>query len=224
MSHRPISRRSLLGAFALLCAAPVLLLACGKGASPEKLWEAVEGGDADGVRAQLEGGVLADSANPKGMMPLEFAVAKAYAEVVEVLAKGGADVNRTRSRGRTSLHRAVEERCLPCVESLLAHGARVDVAGGADKRTALHLAARRGVVPIVRALLKGGANVNKTCADGNETALHIAAKTGRREVAQALLDAGADRGAASDRGTPAEAARSAGHAELATLLEGEGGE
>ena len=113
------------------------------------------------VQSFIEHGVNLDGADGTGTSPLCRAVNSNEFEIVHLLAKGGANVNRS-GRGRGE--------CLPLgiiaskdnvseAAYLLAHGAHVDDYDSVGW-TSLHRATEAGNVPMMKLLLAHGANVN----------------------------------------------------------------
>ena len=104
------------------------------------------------------------------------------------------------------------------VEHLLAQKANANKPGR-DGKTALILAASLGETELVRTLLQAGAEVNLRNAKDGTTALMWAANTGAMATVRLLLEAGARADLkAHDGWSAVEAARSAGHEDIAALL------
>jgi ankyrin repeat protein len=114
---------------------------------------------------------------------------------------------------------AVRGGSLEIVELLMEREASPDEPGG-DGKTPLIVAAQSGFEEIIRALLARGADVNGRNPVDGTTALMWAANNGRTSIVKLLLDRGADAGlVAKDGWTAGEAARMAGHSEIARMLE-----
>ncbi|KAJ5683636.1 hypothetical protein N7462_006801 [Penicillium macrosclerotiorum] len=92
--------------------------------------------------------------------------------------------------GHNALSLAAYCGTIEIVESLLAHGATVDVLGP-DSRTVLHVAVAGDNPDVVPSLCRAGIAINALDASGN-TALHLAALYGRAAFARLLLEMGAD--------------------------------
>jgi ankyrin repeat protein len=105
------------------------------------------------------------------------------------------------------------------VKLLVEHKADVNEPGGNGK-TPLILAAQNGHEDIISYLLERGAEVNgRNAADGT-TALMWAANTGRARIVELLLESGGDaRLIAKDGWSAGEAARMAGHDDIAAKLD-----
>lgn len=117
---------------------------------------------------------------------------KAGGEVMRLLIKGSAQVNRARRRdGTAPVHIAALKGNNTSLKMMLGAGAdpnktRRDACGN----TPLLLAARRGHAPTVRTLIKAGASVSAVDVKGR-SALFLASMGGHADVVKALLDAGA---------------------------------
>jgi ankyrin repeat protein len=122
--------------------------------------------------------------------------------------------------GWTPLHLASHFRQAAVIDVLLARGADVNaVSRNADANAPLHAAAAGGAdAAVMRRLIVAGAGVDHR-QSGGFTALHEVAAIGSADVARVLLDAGPQPDAPNADGqTPAELARTAGHAALADIL------
>ncbi|VUC30901.1 unnamed protein product [Clonostachys rosea] len=129
---------------------------------------------------------------------LLIAIETGNEEMVELLLKNGADVNREARGGvtRTPLQSACQRRSLPIVQLLLRWDADVNAPPSSrDGGTALQLACLSGSIKIVRHLLSVGANVfGPTSAANGRSALENAAENGRLDVIKVLWDATGSRG------------------------------
>jgi len=95
-------------------------------------------------------------------------------DTVERLLSAGADVNARDSDGRTALHMAARYGHVEIAQSLLRHGASVDVRSSSGGDTPLFLAVGSVWAPVVRLLLDHGADPSIRTADG-WSLLHSAA-------------------------------------------------
>jgi ankyrin repeat protein len=119
-------------------------------------------------------------------------------EVVRLLLKCGANVNRRGGGGLTALHVAVRQAIHlgekpPMVDMLLANGADMDLTDE-DGSTPLHYAAAPseiGVADVIKALLQHGAAIDAADKNGL-TPLHITARNEALEASNDLTDHGAD--------------------------------
>jgi ankyrin repeat protein len=117
----------------------------------------------------------------------------------------------------TALHAASSQNRLKVVQSLLRHGAEVNVVG-LWGRTPLLLASVRGHLEVVRWLLEHGADVNAKDVN-NWTSLHLAAYYGHFEISRALLKYSADTNSRNNFGcTPLHEASNYGHVDIVRLL------
>jgi uncharacterized protein len=210
-------------------------------------FEAVERGDADGLRALLEARPrLAEARNGAGLSLVLFAryrsellaleavlEAEPELDVFDASALGrterleqllGEDPGRATqfaSDGFTALHLAAFFGHLDAARVLLGAGAAVDaVAMDPQRVTPLHSAAAGRHPDIVSLLLEHGADPNAR-QRGGWTPLHAAAQNGDSSSVEALLAAGADPVTRHDAGSSAaDLAEEAGHSELAALLRG----
>ncbi|KAH9994873.1 ankyrin repeat-containing domain protein [Russula vinacea] len=111
-------------------------------------------------------------------------------DIVEILLKGGANVNAQSKYNLTPFHEAAGSGNLDITQLLLSHGAdinTIDLQGDSP----LHKAVRSQKLDIVEILLKGGADVNVQ-SKYKPTLLHEAAGSGNLEITQLLLSHGAN--------------------------------
>ncbi len=171
------------------------------------LQQAVERGDAVGVRRALQAGAdpnaTRKSAQPSlagrllgarraSAMPLLVVAAEAGADqVVRALMEGGADPNARGPGDRTALMRALLAGHTTTAQVLLDHGANISAADEAG-RTALILCLQSDQgIPAAKLLLAHGADVTHRAKDG-DSALREALIGNRRDIAIVLLKRGAD--------------------------------
>ena len=126
--------------------------------------------------------------------------------------------------GGTLLVHAAADGNAALVQALLDRGAKT-AAAASDGTTALFIAAQFGHTAAVRALLVGGASAAQAACAG-WTPLFVAAFSGHLDCVLLLLDAHAALTSSTEwhmglpaGETPAGAARSRGHAEIAGLLD-----
>jgi len=127
-------------------------------------------------------------------LPLQIAVRRGHAMIVDMLLEKGAKLNQTEE---PLLH-------IACV-------AEWKTVGEDGKTCVEH------VLPIVALLLQQGVDVNAISSKG-DTALYRACESQQLEVVQMLLEAGADVNLTSNRHYPLVAAWEAGNAPLINLL------
>jgi ankyrin repeat protein len=116
-------------------------------------------------------------------------------EILEILLKYGADVNKRHYDNHTPLQKAIMEEEFDCAYRLIEVGACINdsASKGEGGLTALQAAASVGDVDMVEHLLLRGADVNAPAAVVNGvTALQAAAIKGYLRIAQILLEHGAD--------------------------------
>ncbi len=98
-------------------------------------------GSAAGARALLAGGADVNAIAPNGLTPLHVAAGNGRAKAVEILLKGGAQLEaKDRKHGKTPLHWAVFGGGVDAARVLLDAGADVNAKDG---RTQTPLAAAR---------------------------------------------------------------------------------
>lgn len=120
-------------------------------AAQQRLWRAVDVGDAPGVRDALAAGASAALRGPSGLTSLMVAVKRRDSDCVGAL-RAGSDLGATDPLYRTALMLAAENSDLACVE-ILADKSSCS-ARMFDGSTALNLAARGCSAQCIEALLK----------------------------------------------------------------------
>ena len=110
--------------------------------------------------------------------------------VLQMLLKGGEDVNTPQADGATALHWAAHNDDLELINLLLEAGANVSTKNRAGV-TPLSLACSSGNTAVVELLLNAGANPNEALPNG-ETVLMMAARTGSVDTLNLLIDRGAE--------------------------------
>jgi uncharacterized protein len=123
--------------------------------------------------------------------------------------------------GWTPLHLAAAFGTPPCVQALIASGARIDaVSNNPQRNQPLHAVLALSRNPeTVEMLLAQGADPNAVQV-GGFTPIFSAASANRKDIAELLVTHGANPRHENDQGkTPADYARERGHNELATWLE-----
>jgi len=174
--------------------------------SYDNLYRAVERGDVDAVKNQLENGVNPNERNVREVRGrtryslLAHAARKGMEEVVRLLLLYNARVNvRDPSSGWTLLHFAVISNSSDVVYSLLDAGAPVDGGTKQDGYTPLHFAASMGQNEAIDYLLKFGAALEGRTKKG-ETPLLSAAWAGMVHSMRHLIDKGANKYAMDNLG------------------------
>ena len=120
-------------------------------------------------------------------LPIHFAAAGGYTNVLTVLLENGAEVNATNKSGRTPLHEAALRGRLEAARLLLQRGARLD-ATDASRQRPLDWATEQGYADIVELFLARGAQIN----GGYWSPLDRAARHGHESVVRTLLAHNAD--------------------------------
>ena len=148
---------------------------------------------------------------------INFPAANGSIDTLEVLLRGGADIDAGDATGLTALMCAAFMGHTAVVERLIEAGATLD-ARDEKGYTALMFAANAGHADVLAALLGAGANANARDHDGS-TPLMFAAQHGFDSCIERLLAAGAIPAAAGHHGLSAiDFARQNGHSATETLL------
>lgn len=182
------------------------------------LMSAVDSGQVAKLTLVLSESVDVNVETANGRRALTIAAGLGFPSGVKSLLKAGAKVDAG-SPAFTALTQAVRAGSVAAVKLLLDAGANPN-RSAKDGRLPLMLAARGGHDEVLRVLLDKGADVNGRNADDGSTALMWAANNGYRSIVEMLIEGGADPSiVAKDGWTAGEAARMAGHVEIADKLE-----
>ncbi|XP_056620673.1 ankyrin repeat and SOCS box protein 2 [Triplophysa dalaica] len=138
----------------------------------------------------LEKGADPDITNKERETPLYKACERENPEMVVMLLKYSAAVNKNCIQGWTALHEAVCRNNVEICEILVKAGAKVSIPNMYGI-TPIFVAAQSGKVDALRFLLKNGADLNSQAADG-ATALYEACKNGHEDIVEFLLSQNAD--------------------------------
>jgi ankyrin repeat protein len=215
-------------------------------ASTDEIFEAIEAGDADRVRAILvrepNSASVRDEEGVSALMRARYRLDAPIAQAIlsadpdldvfeaasfgdvdrlsELLAEDPSLAGARSGDGFTALHFAAFFGKPGAAHLLVSRGADVDAVGtGWMTGTALHSAAAGRHQDVVALLLEAGANPDLRQSHG-WTALHSAAHNGDADTVELLLARGARRDVRNDGGvTPAELARQDGHAGIAERLD-----
>ncbi|MEM8743985.1 MAG: ankyrin repeat domain-containing protein [Pseudomonadota bacterium] len=182
------------------------------------LMSAVDSGVVAKVSLVLSESVAVDAATKDGRTALVIAAGLEHPASVRRLLRAGAKVEGGSGR-LTALTQAVRAGLQETTRLLLEAGADPN-RPAADGRRPLMLAARSGQDEIVRLLLEKGAEVDGRNPSDGTTALMWAANNGLKSIVEYLIERGANPGlAANDGWTAGEAARMAGHDDIANKLD-----
>jgi len=118
-----------------------------------------------------------------------MACAHGHLEVVRVLIRGGAAVDKAKYNGATPLFVACQDDFLPVARLLVDSGADMNKARD-DGCTPLFMACQEPLLPVVRMLIEGGADKDKP-ENGGTTPLFMVCDKGHLEAARLLLESGA---------------------------------
>ncbi|KAJ7426532.1 M-phase phosphoprotein 8 [Willisornis vidua] len=138
------------------------------------LRDAVKSGDYMTVKMALSSNVEynLDQEDSSGMTLVMLAAAGGHDDLLRILIRKGAKVNRRQKNGTTALIHAAEKNFLTTVAILLEAGAYVNVQQSSGE-TALMKACKRGNSDIVRLMIESGADCNILSKHQN-TAMHFA--------------------------------------------------
>ena len=125
-----------------------------------------------------------------GFTLLMNAATNADIEIVKLLVKYGADVNKVDSKKRTPLRMAADRGALDIVDFLISKKAKINVQDDTGV-TPLFMAAYSGNADVVNLFIKYKADLNLKHVDG-DTALFFAISNDHTPVALSLINAGAN--------------------------------
>lgn len=136
------------------------------------------------VQALIDARAKVD-ADDMGMTAMELAVRKGHADVVGVLARGGACLRDNTGSGPSVLLSAASDGRFDVVQALMGAGVDIDAIGSSGA-TALMWAARQGQVVALNVLLQAGADIHAADSEG-WTAISYAVCGGHSGALAALL-------------------------------------
>lgn len=152
---------------------------------------AAEHGGIEKVRELSTAGVNIDASEPiTGRTALMYASKAGHWEVIEILVKRGADIEKTNYRGATALHIAAQFGHIQPVKVLLDAGAEVDAVNRLGT-TALMLSTIEGHGELVKQIVKYGADIYRKNLDG-KTAWMYAYEYQRENISRFLMDLGSE--------------------------------
>lgn len=153
-------------------------------------------GNVAAVRALLRAGADTSKADSLiSLFGLRYFDSDARNEILGILFRYGADVNKRDYDQHTPLQVAILEEAFDCAYRMIEEGAKINAPAskGERGRTALQAAVSVGDVDMVEHLLEKGADVNAPAAvDNGVTALQAAAIKGYLGIAQILMERGAE--------------------------------
>ncbi len=166
----------------------------GSNASVMELLHEIQKNNEEGVRKIINDGfnVNSDVSDPSNgnTNPLLFASSLGKKNMVEILIKAGANIDKQNSSGDTALIAASRIGNIEIVKYLIKAGADIDKQNSSGD-TALIAASRIGDIEVVKYLINAGADINKQNSSG-DTALIAASRIGDIEVFKYLINAEAD--------------------------------
>lgn len=182
------------------------------------LMSAVDSGQVAKLTLVLSESVDVNAQTKNGRTALTIAAGLGHDGAVKRLLESGAKVDGD-SDAFTALTQAARAGSEKTAAVLLKAGADPN-RPARDGRMPLMLAARGGFDEVVRVLIENGADVNGRNTEDGSTALMWSANNGYKRIVEYLVDHGADPSiTAKDGWTAGEAARMAGHTEIADKLE-----
>jgi len=124
----------------------------------------------------LAHGAEMDKPDKKGVTPLHRAIASNSSppDIVALLLAAGADPNYPTIKGHAPLHTAARNGRTKCIELLLAHGAKVNLANPFDDKTALDWATEEGREIGIQLLLSAVEKKKSGAASENQLPIDIA--------------------------------------------------
>jgi len=163
------------------------------------LYQAVQHGHIDCVRAFLTLGAKIEARTGTGATPLYIASDRGNLSLASILLHAGADANVATELQMTPLLVAAFNGHQDVVCLLLAHKVDIEQRGPCGG-TALYVAAQEGRRSLAECLLQHGAKVDARC-DGDLTPSLIAAMQGHDSLVRLLLEARGDLGVRSEKGS-----------------------
>lgn len=131
----------------------------------KQLIQYVRTDDIAGVEQLIASGFDVDCELKYGSSALMIAASRGYAEMIEVLAKAGAKMNRRNRFGVSALMESVEKGKIDCIRKLVEHGAEINMPHN-NGTTVLLAATMRRDVKTIKALLELGACKETANFDG----------------------------------------------------------
>ena len=161
---------------------------------------------------------VSDEWTSRYVTALYLACEKGHPEIVRLLVKKGADMDKTGCGMYTPLYMACQKGHLEIVQVLLEMGADINKSNGGW--TSLDIACVRGHLNVVRFLVEKGADTERADDFSGCTPLFMACQYGHLDVARLLLEKGVDVNRADIYGeTPLDIARENCRTEIISILE-----
>lgn len=188
------------------------------------LLKAAHLGDADTVLELIKQGMDLEVRDGSGRTPLIVAAFASHDEIVEALAKAGADMNALEFRAYDIVTIAAVANDVPLLKLAIASGASAGNITSPYDGTALIAAAHLGHHEVVDVLIKAGAPLDHV-NNLDWTALMESVVLGNggpdhTETARLLIEAGADQSIGDSQGmTPLEHAKSRGFSDMVPLFD-----
>ena len=185
--------------------------------------EAARSGKVGLAEKLLNMGARVDPQDCNGATPLHIACANGPLELVQILLKHNAIVNKKDKWNYTPLHDTLDSKAIiSIVEILLENGADIDARNGLGQtplHQALHIAVSKRNVQILKCLIANGANINKQNGH-DETPLHWACSNGYLEGVIELLKHNAEVNTVNEdcAMSPLHSAANGGHLEIVQEL------
>ncbi|AGE56243.1 ankyrin repeat PH and SEC7 domain containing protein [Paramecium bursaria Chlorella virus NE-JV-1] len=142
------------------------------------------------VKFLIDNGADLNKYSPyKHSIPLQYAIVLKREDVVRLLVDSGADVNCEKS-GRSPLFTAIEECCLPIIDTLMQHGAVIG--SERSKITILNIAIRKQYsIDLIGTIVKQIKNLNVEDDEKRELPMDTAIRMKRIDVVNLLFASGA---------------------------------
>ena len=136
-------------------------------------------------------------------LPICCAVEKGHTDIVNLLLKGGADVNKQNQSGKSALVTSLEmmisrrsetpqvsnplqEKDLKMLKSMLSAGGDVNMLSGSSGRNALHIASSFGMCDVVMEMIQHGAHCNHPTSGGKSANIDVADTDGNTALHHAV--------------------------------------
>lgn len=185
----------------------------------EKWFSAAQNGDTSTINDMIKN-MYIDLQDHDGMTALIWAAQFGHINVMELLIKNGASINKNARGYAPALYIAILHKQESAVQFLLNNGAEINVlCGFLIYMTPLSYATKEEHLAVVKMLLDKNADVNIQDFR-NDTALMWAARVGNKEIAEMILQKKPNTGLKNNGGeTALDIAIKKGHREIQELIE-----